>query len=341
MVGRETFFELGRAFDPRAEQTRVRAHILRAETAARAADAPRDPVAALVRELLLEALREYREDGAFPHNHSRPELGPVFVDEHGTRCAVGHLLALTGEHALVDRIASARNLATVHELADEPALLDWLSAAGLSLEEAALIQPGYSPACGSAVSCFCGDPYDGGVQAPAAAVLDCTMVSPELARITQIHGAQSVHAVGNLIRIGPNSEASMARVLVPVNEQGQQPPPRWVLPDAGEPVFYSFIPVRGEQGTCMAYGTGTTVTLNARVSSIIQSVTSSNCAETLARVEPASTTRRCAGDCSCTTVGITAAPGASVGLLLALVSALAHRRARRAHRAKPTPHAAK
>lgn len=92
----------------------------------------------------IAVLREYREAGVFPHNHDFPgERLPIFVDEHGTRCAMGYLIARSGHEDLVARIASTRNYARVPEMADDPALVAWLEEAGLSLEEAALIQPMY------------------------------------------------------------------------------------------------------------------------------------------------------------------------------------------------------
>ncbi len=106
----------------------------------------------LVRSLLLDALREYREIGIFPQNPSSTEQLPIFIDANNTRCAMAHLLELGGEHELVARIARERNNAWVHELADEPRLLAWLAAAGLSVQEAAAIQPSY---CGSEHHCVC------------------------------------------------------------------------------------------------------------------------------------------------------------------------------------------
>lgn len=133
-----------------AEIARIRAHLTAVEAELRAAD-----VSALsatqrtARARHIEVLREYREAGVFPHNHVLPDVRtPVFVDEHGTHCAVGYLLARDGRHELVAGVRAARNTATVHELADEPELVAWLEGAGLTLDEAARIQPmyGYEPA---------------------------------------------------------------------------------------------------------------------------------------------------------------------------------------------------
>lgn len=92
---------------------------------------------------LRRALRRYIDAGEYPINDLVPFTTPIFVDPRGRRCAVAALLEATGEHALVERIARDRNLAYVHELADDPELARWLEEHGLSLEEAARIQPAY------------------------------------------------------------------------------------------------------------------------------------------------------------------------------------------------------
>ncbi len=70
-------------------------------------------------------------------------MTPVFVDAEGTRCAVAHLMEVGGASTLVHRIARERNFARVRELADLPEFVAWLEAAGLTVEEAAVIQPAY------------------------------------------------------------------------------------------------------------------------------------------------------------------------------------------------------
>ena len=129
---------------------RVRTHLAAVEAELRAADVSAlTPAQRNARARHVAVLREYREAGVFPHNHVAPgQRTAVFVDEHGTHCAVGYLLARDGRHDLVETIRSRRNTATVHELADEPQLVAWLDEAGLTLDEAARIQPryGYDPA---------------------------------------------------------------------------------------------------------------------------------------------------------------------------------------------------
>jgi hypothetical protein len=105
----------------------------------------------------LDRLRTYWQRGEFPHNHiapagrprderpgewrDQPGQAPVFVDEHGTHCAVAWLMA-DEVPELVAAIAASDNLATVRDL-DGPALRGWADAAGLSIDELARIQPHY------------------------------------------------------------------------------------------------------------------------------------------------------------------------------------------------------
>jgi hypothetical protein len=69
----------------------------------------------------------------------------VFIDEHGTHCAVGYLMARTGAGDLARRIAGTANLARVADLAADPGFGDWLDRNGLTAVEAAMIQPAYDP----------------------------------------------------------------------------------------------------------------------------------------------------------------------------------------------------
>ncbi|HYJ79590.1 MAG TPA: hypothetical protein VEW03_08325 [Longimicrobiaceae bacterium] len=88
-------------------------------------------------------LREYAAAGVFPHNHHHRQAIPYFVDDHGTHCAMAYLIARSGRGDLVRRVASTRNNAYVRELADDPELVAWLDANGLTAGEAARIQPFY------------------------------------------------------------------------------------------------------------------------------------------------------------------------------------------------------
>lgn len=129
-----------------AEVARIREHLAGALSELRAR--PVDELSTSRRQARLEVigwLEEYRAAGVFPHNHVLRERTPVFVDPHGTPCAVGYLLLRSGETALVADVARGANLARIAELRDEPRLRAWLDGHGLTLDEAARIQPVYEP----------------------------------------------------------------------------------------------------------------------------------------------------------------------------------------------------
>ncbi len=144
------------------ERERIARHLERAEALARSHDTSKlSALQRLVRAVVLTALQDYREAGLYPRNVERAERTPVFVDGSQTRCAVAHLMELGGEASLVQRIAQERNHARVPELASEPRLVAWLEAAGLTLAEAAAIQPSYSNKVYHG-ACVCGGPIPGG-----------------------------------------------------------------------------------------------------------------------------------------------------------------------------------
>ena len=127
------------------EATRIQSHLATVEQELLARDVSHLSAAQQAARLRhVQVLREYREAGVFPRNYDFPnERVPYFVDEHGTHCAMAYLIARSGGESLVAHVASTRNNARVRELADEPALLAWLDNAGLTVEEAARIQPSY------------------------------------------------------------------------------------------------------------------------------------------------------------------------------------------------------
>jgi hypothetical protein len=91
-------------------------------------------------------LREYREAGSFPRNDRFPERAmPFFRDSRGVLCAMAYLIDRSGRRDLVDRVASTRNNAFIPDLAGDRELRTWLDSVGLSVAEAARIQPVYEP----------------------------------------------------------------------------------------------------------------------------------------------------------------------------------------------------
>ena len=135
----------GAADAPDPEVARIQRHLATAEAELRAAEPDLTLGRHAARAVAIERLHRYRIAGVFPHNHHLDVRAPYFIDDHGTRCAMAHLIEEAGGAELVAAVHATRNNATVHELADEPALIAWLDRNGLTVAEAARIQPSYDP----------------------------------------------------------------------------------------------------------------------------------------------------------------------------------------------------
>jgi hypothetical protein len=113
------------------------------------------------RHALLDALEDYARRGCFPQNRARVDRprpvpvpggharrageAPVFVDDSGTACAVGHLLRASSHGALAADIARRGRFRYLHEIVDqEPAVTTWAARHGFRLDELARIQPTYA-----------------------------------------------------------------------------------------------------------------------------------------------------------------------------------------------------
>lgn len=136
------------ASDPFAasEQGPVRAHFDSAEREVRS-----NPVAGLsaaqraARARALDRLHAYAARGVFPTNPDFPgKFVPYFIDRiTGTRCGMAYLIEQSGDTGFVARVAATNNNASIPDLKDDPELVTWLERNGLTLEEAARIQPTY------------------------------------------------------------------------------------------------------------------------------------------------------------------------------------------------------
>ena len=129
----------------RAEAVRLRAHFDSVDQELRARDISRLSVEQrAMRTKLISWLRDYRNAGTFPENDRFTDRAlPFFRDSRGTLCAMAYLVDRSGRTDIVDHIAKTRNNAFIRELADDPALVAWLETSGLSVDEAARIQPQY------------------------------------------------------------------------------------------------------------------------------------------------------------------------------------------------------
>jgi len=129
----------------RAEVIRIQEHLTGAEQLLLGADtAHLTSEQRLARETNIKVLQAYRDNGVFPRNLDfQWKRMPYFVDDRGVRCAMAELIASSGRIDLVDRVQRTQNNAFVRELASDVELASWLEASGLSVEEAARVQPGY------------------------------------------------------------------------------------------------------------------------------------------------------------------------------------------------------
>jgi hypothetical protein len=139
------FVVLGAVAAPDPEVERIQRHLATVEAELRAAEVDLTLGRLAARAVAIERLHRYRLAGVFPHNHDFAARTPYFIDEHGTRCAMAYLIEEAGGAELVAAVRASRNNAYVRELADEPALIAWLDRNGLTVAEAARIQPSYDP----------------------------------------------------------------------------------------------------------------------------------------------------------------------------------------------------
>jgi hypothetical protein len=101
------------------------------------------------RAKLLDRIGSYADAGLFPQNHVLPYRNPVFIDPHGTACAVGWLMIESGHRELAERISNQLNLGYLREIIADPRFRDpvseWADTHGFTADELAWIQPGYPP----------------------------------------------------------------------------------------------------------------------------------------------------------------------------------------------------
>jgi hypothetical protein len=109
---------------------------------------------ASARKANLERIAEYRRRGRFPVDDKRTPDGvarlghrlfrrPVFIDQHGTSCAVAFLMQAAGRSKQAEDIAKANVHVKVEEVEDGP-LFEWVLRSGFTQEEVALVQPEYA-----------------------------------------------------------------------------------------------------------------------------------------------------------------------------------------------------
>ncbi len=138
-----------------AEVARVQLHLAGAEAQLRAAEVSAWSVEQRARRAeVIAELARYRRRGEFPRNLDHAARTPYFIDDRGVRCAMAHLIEVFGGASLVARVAATANNAYVRDLAGDPELIAWLVAHGLTVAEAARIQPGYTHEVGETCGSF-------------------------------------------------------------------------------------------------------------------------------------------------------------------------------------------
>jgi len=198
-------FEQGPIFlTPGAELKRLDAHFDRVLSLLHLVPPRRQsPVQRRARAVHLEQLAAYRKRGVFPKNRLfRGRAVPHFIDADGTRCAMAHLIEQTGKRDLVESIARERNYARVRELGDLPELATWLEANGLTLAEAARIQPEY---CGTpAMDCVCWGPINGLIEG----VLQTTTADASAGlSVTAVYGPVTGVTIGDVVPLMSGRDA--------------------------------------------------------------------------------------------------------------------------------------
>ena len=145
-----TFLPAGTTETPgEFEVARVQRHLAQVERALLARDTRSlTPEQRTLRKQHIARIQAYRARGQFPHNHDFPgKRIPCFVDRHGTRDILAHLMESTGQHELVRRVSRTRNHATLRELVSDsrigPDIHSWLVTSGFTVDEAQRLQPSY------------------------------------------------------------------------------------------------------------------------------------------------------------------------------------------------------
>jgi hypothetical protein len=95
----------------------------------------------------IQVLRAYRDAAQFPINLHLAKATPIFIDEGGQLCAVGHLLIEDGHIRLAEAIQASENLARLPNMQHMLEIRAWADTNGLTVAELTRIQPSYAGEC--------------------------------------------------------------------------------------------------------------------------------------------------------------------------------------------------
>jgi hypothetical protein len=98
----------------------------------------------------LNVLHSYWKTGVFPINDKHQNRQPYFIDKNNTYCAVGYLMKESGANDIAKEISKNQNYDYLLNI-QHPKLMEWIENSGLSINELALIQPGYGGEWPSAI----------------------------------------------------------------------------------------------------------------------------------------------------------------------------------------------
>lgn len=137
----------------RIDDFRIREHLRRAERDLRHNEpAGLTPDQRRRRQQTLDGLQEYWQQGAFPRTRRGPSRTPCFVGENDIPCAMASLLQEDGREDIVAAVMDADPTVRLETVEDGP-LAEWVEANGLTMEEAACIQPAYPQTVQFATDC--------------------------------------------------------------------------------------------------------------------------------------------------------------------------------------------
>mmetsp|Transcript_109250 Transcript_109250/g.319816 ORF Transcript_109250/g.319816 Transcript_109250/m.319816 type:complete len:323 (+) Transcript_109250:73-1041(+) len=219
-----------------SEALRIKAHLLHMVDQLRKRESAGAPAA---RQACVSRLEAYARAGCFPRHVSPPEARmPVFIDHSGTPCAVADLMMAFGAEDLCRAIDAAHHtayLADIVTAGDAPTVRQleaWCFETGLTLDDLAMIQPGYSESDQRKIMGLVNIGCFSTVAALIMAVAGVAFVasawpSPSLVECI-LAGSGCLHFCAALVTVlvvdrppwpGPNAAAALAYgcVLAPVN----------------------------------------------------------------------------------------------------------------------------
>ena len=92
----------------------------------------------------LAAFRAYQRKGVFPSNTYKGRKLNVWLDEDGHFCAAATIMKMSGQDALVNRVADQNNFIRLGDIEQGP-LMDWILTSGFTQDEIAAIQEPFMP----------------------------------------------------------------------------------------------------------------------------------------------------------------------------------------------------